>query len=162
MTGHLQHCISRLLVGDIIYANKLLLELKRLSLTLYFQPAEATILVYLTVSDARQKKSPHGQMEYISRIFFFSKTGSISHHTDWHSCQKTWLSFSSMGCEILAAATATDKGSLFPERLQLDSGASSSLPVIILVNFKDLYCTVTTMRKRADYRTRLAVFRIQD
>ena len=84
------------------------------------------------------------------------------HVLDWHSCKQSWVAFSSIGAEILAAATSTDRGSLMAESLKRVYGSDVPLPVILTVELHGLYSTVTTLHEGTEYRLRPTVARIRD
>ena len=86
----------------------------------------------------------------------------IYHVVDWLSCKQSRVCFSSIGAEILAAATSTDRGSLMAERLQEVHGSSSALPFILTVDSNGLHSTITTLHEGSDYRLRPTVQRMRD
>lgn len=81
---------------------------------------------------------------------------------DWLSCKQQRVSFSSIGAEILAAASSADRGALISECLQVLNGASLPLPLVLTIDSHGLYSTVTTLHEGADYRLRPFVSRMRD
>lgn len=72
------------------------------------------------------------------------------------------MSFTSIGAEILAAATSTDRGALMAECLQVVNGSTFPLPFVLTINSHGLYSTVTTLHEGTDYRLRPTVARMRD
>lgn len=70
--------------------------------------------------------------------------------------------FSSMGAEIISAATSTDRGSLMAESFKLLYGSAVRLPFVLTVHSHGLYSTVTTLHEGTDYRLRPLIARKRD
>lgn len=159
--SHLQQLVGRLTVAHLVTANKVLAELKSLS-------PSATMLLplnldnpsYLAFSDASQGSQSYGQTGYISGLYL--PGGSVFHALDWHSSKQRRVAFSSIGAEILAAATSTDRGSLMAERHQTVYGSPIQLPFVLSVDSNGLYSTITTLHEGHDYRLRPTVARMRD
>lgn len=158
--SYLQQMTGNLIVGTLVTANKVLQEIKQLK-------PEATMLsptktgdeTYLAFSDASQGKSCYGQTGYVSGIFL--PAGGVFHALDWQSCKQSRVAFSSIGAEILAAATSADRGSMLAERLPIVFGSPSSLPFALTVDSNGLYSTITTLHEGHDYRLRPTVSRMR-
>ncbi len=83
----------------------------------------------------------------------------IYHVLNWHSSKQSRISFSSIGSEILAAATSADRSASMTEGLQALHGADTSLPLVLTVDSLDLHATITTVHEGKDYRLRPTVAR---
>lgn len=161
--SHLQQAVGRLTVSHIVTANKVLQELKALSPSAtLLRPSSLTDPSYLALSDASQGSSSYGQTGYISGLYLPAGGSHVFHVLDWHSSKQSRVAFSSIGAEILAAATSTDRGALMAERHQVLYGSSQPLPFILTVDSNGLYSTITTLHEGHDYRLRPTVSRIRD
>lgn len=161
--SHLQQLVGRLTVRDLVTANKVLAELQQLSPTLtYLSPEELADPCYLAFSDASQGKTPYGQTGYVSGIHLPAGGASVFHVLDWLSKKQSRVSFSSIGAEILAAATSADRGSLIAEQLQVVHDSQEKLPFILTVDSHGLFSTITTLHEGSDYRLRPTVARMRD
>lgn len=161
--SHLQQAVPRLKVCDLVTANKVLQELKSLSPTFkYPAPVDVGNSVYLAFSDASTGKSSYGQTGYLSGMYLPAGGKSVYHVIDWHSGKQTRVSFSSIGAEILAAATSADRGALMAECLQSIHGEEEKVPFVLTVDSNGLYSTITTLHEGSDYRLRPTVARIRD
>jgi len=126
--SHLQQSIGRRTVVDLVTANKVLQEIKALKPVLTFRaPQQHHDPSYLCFSDASKGSSSYGQPGYLSGIYLPGEGGSLYHVIDWASSKQTRVSFSSIGAEILAAATSTDRGALMAERLQVQFSITASI-----------------------------------
>lgn len=124
------------------------------------QPEELTDPSYLAFSDASQGKCRYGQTGYISGLYL--PWGRIFHALDWQSCKQSRVEFSSIGPEILAAATSADRGSMITECLQEFFGSSVPLPFVLTVDSNGLFSTITTLHEGHEYRLRPTVARMRD
>jgi len=151
------------LVQDLTTANKVLAEIKSLSPSLRFQSSgKLDNPSYLAFSDASQGSGSYGQTGYISGVYLPAGGENIFHALDWLSCKQSRVSFSSIGAEILAAATSADRGSLMSERITALHNAETTLPFVLTVDSHGLYSTVTTLHEGSDYRLRPTVARMRD
>lgn len=140
----------------------MLAELKQLRAeSLLLAPDTLEDPSYLAYSDASQGSSSYGQTGYISGLYL-SGGRNIFHVLDWHSSKQSRVVFSSIGAEILAAATSTDRGSLMAERHKVLYGSPKTLPFVLTVDYNGLYCTIKTLHEGNDYRLRPTVSRICD
>jgi len=161
--SHLQQKVGNLLVQDLTTANKVLAEIKSLSPSLRFQSSgKLDNPSYLAFSDASQGSGSYGQTGYISGVYLPAGGENIFHALDWLSCKQSRVSFSSIGAEILAAATSADRGSLMSERITALHNAETTLPFVLTVDSHGLYSTVTTLHEGSDYRLRPTVARMRD
>ena len=160
---HLQQAVGRLKVSNLVVANQLLSELKTLAPTLTFKsPKSLEIPCYLAFSDSSQGTSSYGQTGYISGIFLPAGGENIFHTLDWLSCKQKRVAFSSMGAEILAAASSADRGSLMAQSIRILNDDEKNLPFVLTVDSRGLYSTITTLHEGADYRLRPTVSRLRD
>ena len=115
--SYMQQTVGRLKVSNLIAANKLLLEIEKLDADIKFcSPQNLTVSPsYLAFSDASHGSNSYGQTGYISGIYMPGGGGGLYHVIDWLSCRQTRVAFSSIGAEILAAATSADRGSMISE-----------------------------------------------
>jgi len=161
--SHLQQQVGRLCVSNLVTANKVLREVKALIPSIIFRATtRQTDPSYLCFSDASTGSSSYGQTGYISGIYLPAGGESVYHALDWVSCKQSRVSFSSIGAEILAAATSTDRGSLMAERLQVLYNTAEPLPFVLTVDSHGLYSTVTILHEGSDYRLRPTVARMRD
>ncbi len=70
------------------------------------------------------------------------------------------MSFSSIGIEVLGAATSADRSGLMVEGFQALHGAESRLPLFRTVESLGLHAAITTVQKVKDYRLRPTVGRL--
>lgn len=163
--SYLQQAVGSLKVSDIVNANKVLQEIKCLTPSMKFQAPKTLDDVnpsYLSFSDASHGSTSYGQTGYLSGIYLPAGGEFIYHLLDWLSCKQTRVAFSSIGAEILAAATSTDRGSLMAERLQIVFKSDVPLPFVLTVDSNGLYSTITTLHEGSDYRLRPTVARMRD
>ncbi len=161
--SHLQQKTGNLNVSDLRVANSTFNELRQVvPKLLYRSPEGIKSAKYLAFSDAAQGKQPYGQTGYISGILLDDGTDLIYHVLDWHSSKQSRISFSSIGSEILAAATSADRSGLMVAGLQVLHGADSPLPLVLTVDSLGLHATITTVHEGKDYRLRPTVARLRD
>ena len=98
----------------------------------------------------------------MSGIHLPAKGGGIFYLIDWLSGKQGRVSFSSIGAEILAAATSADRGSMMAETIQDLLQFDDGLPFALTVDSNGLYSTITTLHEGSDYRLRPTVSRIRD
>lgn len=106
-------------------------ELKKLdsSITYRSPPTLNQTPTYLELSDANIGRSAYGQTGYISGLYLPAGCDSrIYQVLDWVSGKQARVSFSSIGAEILAAATRDDRGVLMEERIAIIDSTCTRLP----------------------------------
>jgi len=86
----------------------------------------------------------------------------IYHAIDWHSSRQSRVSFSSIGSEILAAATSADRASLYSESLKVVCQPSIDIPLTLVLDSLGLHSTISTLHEGRDYRLRPTVARLRD
>ena len=128
----------------------------------YAKPESIRSPTFLGFSDASQGKTSYGQTGYVAGIHLPAKGGGIYHLIDWLSGKQGRVSFSSIGAEILAAATSADRGSMMAESIQKLIEFKDGLPFVLMVDSNGLYSTLTTLREGSDYRLRPTVARLRD
>lgn len=168
VTSVLQQQISALRVKHLAQANEMVKELLQLEPVLkYMKPANIKNAIVSSFSDASHPRDrDYGQTGLLCGLRIeqdqtYSDTRDIFHMIDWSSHRQKRVSYSSYGAEILACASADDRGyylkgsinSLFPKHrtrheLSVDSHA-----------LKD---TVTTLHEGTEYRLRQTVQRIRN
>jgi hypothetical protein len=166
VASYLQQQLGDLRVHHLAQANSLLKEVLQLQPTLHFpsaptQPRDPHLIAW---NDAAHGMT-YGQSGFLAGLQI---SGSIQdtpilHVLDWSSSKQHRVSFSSIGSEILAAASAADRGfaltasirSLFPH-------ASTPVYFELRVDAKGLYDTLTTLHESKDYRLRPTVARLRD
>lgn len=161
VTSSLQQSVGLLTVAHMATANKLLQEIKSLH-------PEATMLPpeylknpsYLLSFESSQRNSSYGQTGYISGLYLLDGS-NIYHALYWHSSKQSCASFSSIGADILAAATWTDLSSLMAKYNQIFYGSSDNLPFTLTVKSKCLYTTTKTFHESHDIRLRPTVSRVR-
>lgn len=133
----LQQSIVSLTVSGLLNASICLSEPKTLDCSLTFSSVTfASSPSYLAFSDASHG-STYGQTGYVSAMFLPGGGAvgrSVFHVIDWISSKQVRVSFSSVGAEIIAAATTTDRCSLLAERITLLYGSLSPLPFVLTVD----------------------------
>lgn len=67
-----------------------------------------------------------------------------------------------MGAEIMAATSSADRGSLMAQSIRILNGHGIKLPIVLAVDSRGLYSTITTPHEGADYRLRPTVSRLRD
>lgn len=166
MTSVLQQQISALKVSHLVDTNEMIAELLQLGPTLTFiQPQNVKNAIISTFSDASHARDrDYGQTGIITglRIQCFDDVGQDIYHTvDWSSHRQKRVSYSSYGAEIIACASADDRGyylkealnSLFPNHRTRHE---------LSVNSNALKDTITTLHEGAEYRLRQTVPRIRN
>lgn len=166
VTSVLQQQISALKVRHLVDANNMLGEILQLDPTLTFlKPHNVNNALISSFSDASHPRDrDYGQSGVLSGIRIQCdnyEAHDIFHMVDWSSHRQKRVSYSSYGAEILACASADDRGyylkealnSLFPRHrtrheLSVDSHA-----------LKD---TITTLHEGSEYRLRHTVQRIRN
>ncbi len=116
----------------------------------------------MAFSDASQGKQSYGQTGYISGILFQTPTELVFHVIDWHSSKQCRISFSSIGAEILAAASAVDRSGLMIEGIHAIHDANDPLPLVLNVDSLGLHATISTVHEGKDYMLRPTVARLRD
>jgi len=153
-------------VSDLKEANTVLQEVRALKpLIEYKSPTASYEAKYLAFSDGAQGKGSYGQSGYVSGIFFQSQVSNAAllyHVTDWYSGKQSRVSFSSIGCEILAAATSCDRAVSMVRAIQLLHDSPSKLPLVLTLDSLGLHGTITTLHDGKDYRLRPTVTRLRD
>ena len=163
IASHLQQSLGHLTVGYLCTANKCLQEMRSLRPMLkYVQPTSIQSPTFVGFSDASQGKTSYGQTGYVSGIHISAKGGGIFYLVDWLSGKQGRVSFSSIGAEILAAATLADRGSMTAESIQLLVNFDDNLPFVLTVDSISLYSTITTLSEGSDYRICPTVARLRD
>ncbi len=163
VASHYQQRIGRLTVADIRELNSALKEVQNLQpCLLYLAPSPEFKARYLAFSDASQGKYSYGQTGYVSGLLFQTKSSLLYHVLDWHSSKQNRISFSSIGCEILAAAASADSASSMAHGIQLLHDSPSPLPLVLTVDSLGLYSTITTLHEGKHYRLRPTVARLRD
>jgi Reverse transcriptase (RNA-dependent DNA polymerase) len=114
--SYLQQQLGDLRVHHLAHANSLLKEILQLQPKLYFPsaPAQSHDPHLVAWSDAAHGTT-YGQSGYLAGLQLTGSTpdSSILHTLDWSSSKQRRVSFSSIGSEILAAASAADRGKAF-------------------------------------------------
>lgn len=82
--------------------------------------------------------------------------------SDWYSGNQTQVSFSSIGCEILAAATACDRTISMINAIQPLHESPVKLPLVLTIYSLGLHGTIKTLPKGKDYFLRSTVTRMRD
>lgn len=151
--SYLQQHSARLLVETLVTANKVLAEIKSLDPCMKFiSPSSLHNPSYLAFSDESTGMGSYGQTGYVSGIFLLAGDVQIYHVIDWLSSKQTRVSFSSIGAEILAAATSADRGSHMSETVGILNRSKPSLPFVLSIDSLGLYSTITTLREGSHYR----------
>ncbi len=96
------------------------------------------------------------------RKFFQGKQILIYHVIDCHSSKQSRTSFSSIGPEILDAATSSDRFGLMVQGLQAVTNSPTPLPLIFTVDSLGCHATISTVHDGNDYRLRPTVTRLRD
>ncbi len=105
---HLQQTTVKLRIADLRVSNSAINEIRPFVPKLLDRsPASISSATYLAFSDDLQGNLPYGQTGCISRILLDDGTDLIYNVLDWHSSKQSRISFSSIGSEIIAAATST-------------------------------------------------------
>ena len=160
----LQRAVGNLRVSDLISSSKVLKKLWGLTPKQKYcaPPMLDKDPSYLCFSDASHGSTSYGQTGILSRIYLPAWGAGVYRVLDWHSCKQSRVAFSSIGAEILAAATSTDRGSLMAESLKRVYGSDVPLPFILTVDSHGLYSTVKTLHEGTDYCLRPTAARIRD
>ena len=69
--------------------------------------------------------------------------------------------FPSIGAEIIAASSSTDRASLIAQSMTRVYGFQACPTLVLTVDSDRLYSTITTLHERADYRMRPMVSRLR-
>ena len=161
--SNLQQSVGRLHVSNLITANQVLTELRYLSHILISRsPTALETPVYLSFTDASQGSGSYSRTGYVSGRFLSAGWERVYHVLDWVSTRWKRVAFSSMGIEILAEATSSDRGSLVADSLQSLHQSTKKLPFVLSVDSNGLYSTITTLHEGMDYRLRPNVARLRD
>lgn len=161
----MQQKIGNLKVEHLIDANIMVAELMKLgSKIIYRKVSNPTDVCLFTLSDAAHPRNrDYGQIGILTGIL--AKSGHFSmdvfHLIYWTSHKQQRVSHSSYGAEIIAAATADDRGyyiklaitTLFPK---------TPLKHELNVDSNGLWDTVTTLHEGREYRLRQTVQRIRN
>jgi Reverse transcriptase (RNA-dependent DNA polymerase) len=163
--SHLQQQLGNLQVQHLVQANTLVKQLLHLQPVCYYSalPVELQSCHLFALSYAAHVNS-YGQSGYVAGIEFKCSTGfSIFHCIDWSSSKQSRVSFSSIGSEILAAASAVDRGYALTASINfLFPSSPVPLQFELNVDSKGLYDTISTLHESKDYRPRPTVTRIRD
>ncbi len=125
------------------------------------------MLALLRTSFGIESKIPYGKYSYgetgyIIGVLLQTKSSLLYNVLDWHSSKQSRISFSSIGCEFLAAAASVDLGSSMVHAIQLVHDSPSPLPLVLTVDSLGLYSTITTLHEWKDYRLRPTRARLRD
>jgi hypothetical protein len=165
VASHLQQQLGNLKVQHLLQANTLVKQLLQLQPVCYYPtlPVDLQSCHLLALSDAAHANS-YGQSGYVAGIEFKCSAGpSIFHCIDWSSSKQSRVSYSSIGSEILAAASAVDRGYVLSASINFMFPSSPQpLPFELNVDSKGLYDTISTLHESKDYRLRPTVTRIRD
>lgn len=164
VASKMQQKLGRLLVSDVMEANLMLRELKKLSPSVTFsKPTDVTNIDIYTLSDASHSSESevYGQTGVVCGLKIETTNRTFYHAILWSSHKQRKIAYSSFGAEILAAADADDRGYylksalayLFPQKLVRHQ---------LLVDSKSLFETITTLHQTGDYRLRKVVARLRD
>lgn len=160
---HLQQSIGRFKVSHLMAAKQVLSELKPLSLTLTYKSVGFTeTSCYSAFSDASQGLSWYGKTGYISGIFLPAEGANVIHALGWPSCNQKRLDFSSMGAEIIVAASSADLGSLMTQSISILNENQTNLPLVLTVDCRGLHLFIPNIQEDTDYRLRPTVARLKD
>jgi hypothetical protein len=166
VASYLQQQLGDLRVHHLAHANSLLKELLQLEPKLYFPsaPPESQDPHLIAWSDAAHGMT-YGQSGFLAGLQISGSTmdSSILHILDWSSSKQRRVSFSSIGSEILAAASAADRGFALTASIRaLFPHAPTPIYFELRVDAKGLYDTITTLHESKDYRLRPTVARLRD
>lgn len=145
-------------MADITNGNKVLREIKGLTPKLKYctPPYLEQHPSYLCLSDASHGFTSYGPTGYLSGIP--ACMGAVLYHRlDWLSVKQSCVAFSSIGPELLAPATSTDRGALMAESLQQVYGSPCPLPFVLNVDSHWLYSTVKALHDGTDNHLRPTV-----
>eukprot|EP00171_Calliarthron_tuberculosum_P001315 IDg1315t1 len=149
--SYLQQKAPKPLVKDLILQINSLRLLKKLGTsTKYLRPQRGkTMTVSVLVFSDASRTVDHGQLSYICGLLFGDmKCGSIFHTISWVS-HKSKRPVKSIGsAEILAAGEAIDEGKNVANAYQKLLGLKVDL--IVVVDSKDLFTTLSTCRNATD------------
>jgi hypothetical protein len=119
--SYLQQQLGDLRVHHLAHANSLLNDILQLQPKLYFPsaPAQSHDPHLVAWSDAAHGMT-YGQSGNLAGLQLTGSTtdSSILHILDWYSSKQRRVSFSSIGSEILAAASADDRGFALTESIR--------------------------------------------
>jgi len=164
--SHIQQRVGNLTVADLKDANSILREISALNPSIsYKTPPPGYSPKFLAFADGAQGKGSYGQSGYVGGLYFQPSSANqniLYHITDWYSGKQSRISFSSIGCEILAAATACDRASNMVDSIQILHNSPARLPLVFTVDSLGLYGTITTLHEGKDYRLRATVSRLRD
>ena len=161
----MQQRIGNLTVQNLIDANEMLRDLLKLKPWITFRrPTNTESVTYCTFSDASHPNNcDYGQTGIFAGLRITSKTHgrTIFHPIDWTSHKQHRVSYSSYGAEILAAATADDRGFYFKDSI------NRLFPHVLtkhelFLDSKCLFDTITTLHESHEYRLRPTVQRIRN
>lgn len=163
----MQQRISGLSVKSLSEANDMLAELRKLKPNIYFRRVDNSTNVSLcSFSDAAHPRD----RDYRLTGFFTGiliRNGihgrDVFHLIDWSSHKQQRVSHSSYGAEILAGATADDRGFYYKAAINAISDDEDNIIKHELnVDSKGLYDTITTLHEGREYRLRQTVQRIRN
>lgn len=130
--SHLRQAVGRLTVSYMFIVNQLLAGLKRLEPMITFRSfVSLDKPCYLAFSDASQGSSSSGRTGYISGIFLSAEGAKVFQSLERLSCNQKRVPFSSMGAEILAAASAADRGSLRAQSISILNRNEIYVPLVL-------------------------------
>lgn len=164
VASKMQQRLKSLLISDIIDANKILRELKKLNPSITFcKPSAVTNVEICTLSDASLSSDTetHGQTGVICGLKTDDGNASIYHPVLWSSHKQWNIAYSSYGAKIIAVADADDRGYHLKSILQ-SLFLNTPVPHQLLFNSKSLLETITTLHQTDDYRFRKVVTRLPD
>lgn len=161
----MQQCIANLKVQHLIDANEMLKDLLKLKPWITFRrPSNTEQVTYCTFSDASHPNDrDYGQTGIIAgfRITNELDSRTIFHPIDWTSHKQRRVSYSSYGAEILAAATADDRGFYFKDAVNR-LFPHVTIKHELFVDSKCLFDTITTLHESTEYRLRPTVQRMRN
>ena len=161
----MQQRIGNLKVQHLIDANEMLRDLLKLKPWITFRhPRNTNQVTYCTFSDASHPNDrDYGQTGIISGLRITNKINdrTIFHPVDWTSHKQHRVSYSSYGAEILATASADDRGFYFKESINR-LFPHAKIKHELFVDSKCLFDTITTLHDSSEYRLRPTVQRIRN
>ena len=163
----MQRQLPLLKVHDIEDANRALRKMKKMNMEIRFaKPWYATeSMEVATFSDASfniNERQTYGQTGYIVGIRFRGEEDARCYHLiDWSSNKQRRVCHSSYGAEILAAASADDRG--YDTKIAMRSILqNNSITNTLLIDSNALFQTMTTLHEGREYRLRQTVQQLRD
>lgn len=151
--SHLQQMCRRLMVKDWVTTHKVLPEVRSLYPSIWFNASsDLSLPIYLACSDAQIGSGSYGQNGYVSGISLPSGGRGIYYVIDWLSCKQSWVSFSSIGAEIHAAATFSNRAVHMVEGITVINPAENNRPFVLSIDTYGLYSIINTLHEGSDDR----------